>query len=106
MEIRPRGLQKTDYVTVIGASFIDWVDILRKEGVFTSEQATRILAPVDKCMEEHEGNLTLLDVRVLLGYGNSNKEWSPELQKQWEDWIQRFADDVNEPYYTSFFVIA
>lgn len=106
MEIRPRGLQKTDYVTVIGASFIDWVDILRKEGVFTNEQATRILAPVDERMEQHEGNLQLLDVRVLLGHADSDKEWSLEIQRRWEAWIQRFADDINEPYYSSFYVLA
>ena len=104
MEIRPRGLQKTDYVSVIGQSFIDWADIIRKEGLINSEECERILSEVVVHMERVTGNFTLLDVRVLLG--NVDAEWTPESSKRWESLIQRFADDIKEPYYTSFYVVA
>lgn len=105
MEIRPRGLQKTNYVSVIGQSFIDWVDIITKEGLITSDEGERILSEVVTYMEREEGNFTMLDVRVLLGNASS-AEWTPESVTRWEKLIQRFADDVKEPYYTSFYVIA
>jgi hypothetical protein len=105
MEIRPRGLQKTNYVSVIGQSFIDWVDIITKEGLITSDEGERILSEVVTYMERAEGNFTMLDVRVLLGNASSG-EWTPESVTRWESLIQRFANDVNEPYYTSFYVIA
>jgi hypothetical protein len=105
MEIRPRGLQKTDYVSVLGQSFIDWADIIMKEGLITPEECERILSDVVKHMERAEGNFTMLDVRVLLGNASSG-EWTPESVTRWEKLIQRFADDVKEPYYTSFYVIA
>ena len=104
MEIRPRGLHKTDYVSVIGQSFIDWADIIMKEGLITPEECERILSEVVVHMERPTGNFTLLDVRILLG--NVDAEWTPESVKRWESLIQRFADDIKEPYYTSFYVCA
>ena len=106
MEIRPRGLQKTDYVSVIAVSFIDWVDILVKEEVLIPTEATRILKDVMDAMDVMEGNLSLLDVRILLGQIVEPFKWTPESQKRWESLIQRFADDIGSPYYTSFYVVA
>jgi hypothetical protein len=105
MEIRPRGLQKTDYVSVIGQSFIDWADIITAEGLITPIERERILSEVVVHMERAEGNFTMLDVRILLGNADA-VPWSPESIERWEKLIQRFADDVKEPYYTSFYVIA
>lgn len=106
MEIRPRGLQKTDYVTVIAVSFIDWCDILVKEKVLKPSEATRILSDVMDAMDEKEGNLSLLDVRILLGQFAEPSKWKPEYHDRWKSLIQRFADDIGEPYYTSFYVVA
>lgn len=105
MEIRPRGLQKTDYVSVTGQSFIDWADIITKEGLITPTECERILSEVVVHMERAEGNFTMLDVRVLLGNADT-LPWQPESIERWEKLIQRFADDVKEPYYTSFYVIS
>jgi len=98
-------LQKTDYVSVTGQSFIDWADIITKEGLITSEECERILSEVVTYMERAEGNFTMLDVRNLLGNADT-LPWQPESIERWEKLIQRFADDVKEPYYTSFYVIA
>ena len=103
MEIRPRGLHKTDFVSVIGQSFIDWAGIIQKEGMITPEECELILSEVVVHMERPTGNFTLLDVRILLGNADT-APWSPESVKRWESLIQRFANDINEPYYTSFYV--
>jgi len=106
MEIRPRGLQKTTFASVTGESFIDWVDILVKEKVLKPSEATRILSEVQDALECDEGNFQLLDVRVLLGYRTGPGKWEPEQTKAWEALVQRFADDIGEPSYTSFYVVA
>ena len=106
MEIRPRGLQKTTFASVTAESFIDWVDILVKEKVLNQTEATRILKDVMDAMDEKEGNFRLFDVRILVGQIVHPFKWTPETQMRWESLVQRFADDIKEPMYTSFYVVA
>jgi desulfoferrodoxin (superoxide reductase-like protein) len=106
MEIRPRGLQKTTFASVTAESFIDWIDILVKEEVLTAKEGTRILSDVMDAMDEKEGNFKLFDVRILLGAIPEPFKWTPEAHLRWESLVQRFADDIKEPMYTSFYVVA
>lgn len=104
MEIRQRGLVVMhDSVLVTADSYIDWINILVKEQVITEAAATRILTVVQEAIDIEEGNLQLLDVRVL--HCNA-VEPGTYVYGVYESLNQRFADDVKHPYYTSFYVVA